>query len=138
MNHTADMGIRVWGEDWKEMLEQAARGMVTQIIELGSVSVREERELEIQGESGEELILNWLREILLLIEGGMVFSTFRVKNDNFTCSDVERYRFTGVLGGEEFDPTRHDICTEMKAVTRHGLLLKKRGTCWETFILFDV
>ena len=138
MSHTADMGMRVWGEDWREVLEEAARGMVSQIVDLESVSVREERDLEIQGESAEELILNWLREILLLIEGGLVFSTFRVKNNNFSCSDVQQYRFIGALGGEEFNPTRHDICTEMKAVTRHGLHLKKRGTCWEPFILFDV
>ena len=132
------MGLRVWGEDWKEVLEEAARGMVSQIVDLESVLVREERELEIKGESAEELILNWLREILYLIEGGLVFSTFRVKCHNFSCIDVQSYRFTGVLGGEEFDPARHDICTEMKAVTRHGLLLRKRGTCWETFILFDL
>jgi len=112
--------------------------MVSQIVDAESVSVREEHQLEIHGESAEELILNWLREILYLIEGGLVFSTFRVKSDNFSHNDVKRYRFTGVLGGEAFDPTRHDICTEMKAVTRHGLLLRKRGICWETFILFDV
>jgi len=132
------MGLRVWGEDWKEVLEEAARGMVSQIVDADSVSVSEEHELEIQGESAEELILNWLREILYLIESGRVFSTFRVKNHNFDCNNVQRYRFTGVLGGEAFDPTRHDICTELKAVTRHGLLLRKKGTSWETFILFDV
>ena len=138
IQHTADMGIRVWGEDWITLFEEAARGMVSLIVDFNSVLEKEKRELLIEGENGEELLLKWLREILFLVEGGMVFASFHIREDNFYCKDINNYKFIGLLSGEKCDPSRHDICTEIKAVTRHGLLLKKKGPWWETSILFDV
>ena len=138
IQHTADMGIRVWGEDWNTLFEEAARGMVSLIVDFTSVLEKEKRELLIEGENGEELLLNWLREILFLIEGGMVFARFQIREDSFSCKDINNYKFSGLLSGEKYDPSRHDICTEIKAVTRHGLVLKKKGPWWVTSILFDV
>lgn len=138
VHHTADVCIRVWGGSWRELFEEAARGMVSQVVDINSVSDKETREIEIMGENGEELLLNWLREIIYLIECGMVFCRFRVREDNFSDKGTDNYRFYGSLGGEKLDPSRHDICTDIKAVTRHGLSLKKKDEWWETFILFDV
>ena len=138
VHHTADVGIRVWGRNWIELFEVAARGMVSQIVDINSVTEKAMRELEIEGETGEELLLNWLREILYLIECGMLFCRFGVGEDNFSDRGADNYRFYGSLGGEKLDPSRHDICTDIKAVTRHGLSLKRKGPWWETFILFDV
>ena len=138
VQHTADVCIRVWGGSWRELLEEAARGMVSHIVDINSVSDKETREIEIEGEDEEELLLNWLREIIYLIECGMVFCRFRVREDNFSDNGTDNYRFYGSLGGEKLDPSRHDICTDIKAVTRHGLSVKKKDDLWETFILFDV
>lgn len=138
VQHTADVGIRVWGLNWNEVFEEAARGMVSQIVDLKTVLEKEKREFHIEGEDGEELLLKWLREILYLIERGMIFAKFWVGKDNFSSKKPNKYRFHGMLWGEHIDPSRHDICTEVKAITRHGLQLVKKGPWWETFILFDV
>jgi len=138
VQHTADVGIRVWGMNWNEVFEEAARGMVSQIVDLKSVFEKEKREFHIEGEDGEELLLKWLREILFLMERGMIFAKFWVGEDNFSSKNPNKYRFHGMLWGEYIDPSRHDICTEVKAITRHGLHLVKKGPWWETFILFDV
>ena len=113
--------------------------MVSLIVDLDTVVEEERREVTIEGSGGEELLLGWLREILFLMErGGMVFSVFRIDEDNFSYAKVNGYRFRGTLGGERVDPTRHDICSEIKAVTRHGLFLERREPLWEARILFDV
>ena len=138
VQHTADLCIRVWGKSWKDLLEESARGMMSQIIPMETVEENDSSELVVQGENGEELLLNWLREILFLVEGGMVFSSFCIHENNFSEKEKGKYRFHAALGGEKLDPARHDICTEIKAVTRHGLSLKQRGSWWETSILFDV
>jgi len=131
--------IRVWGKDWRELFEVAAKGMVSLIVDLNSVLEKEKRVVKIEGENGEELLLRWLREILFVMEqGGMVFSNFRVERDNFSYKNVDRYWFYGSLMGEKADPSRHGICSEIKAVTRHGLFVEEKGTLWETRILFDL
>jgi len=139
IDHTADAGIRVWGRGWKEIIEEAARGMVSLIVDLTAVLAREEKTIRVEGENGEEILLNWLREILFLMEQeGMVFSKFKVEEDNFSYKKVDKYWFSGKLVGEKVDPTRHDICTEIKAVTRHNFFLRKKGLLWEAEIIFDL
>lgn len=139
IDHTADAGIRVWGHEWKEVIEEAAKGMVSLIVDLTTVLAREERTVRVEGKSGEEILLSWLREILFLMEqGGMVFSKFKVEEDNFSYEKPDKYRFLGKLVGEKIDPARHDICTEIKAVTRHNFSLVKKGSLWEAEIIFDL
>ncbi len=138
VQHTADVRIRVWGNNWSELFQEAARGMVSQMIPLNSVREIEKRQFQIEGENGEELLLAWLREILYLIEGGMVFTRFQVCEDRFSNKKADHFHFSCSLWGEHIDPSRHDLCTEIKAITRHGLHVKKKGPCWETLILFDV
>ena len=139
INHTADAGIRVWGPSWKEVIEEAARGMMSLVVDLRTVLAREEKTVQIEGSNGEEILLNWLREILFLMEqGGMVFSKFKVKEDNFSHKKADKYWFCGQLVGEKIDPARHDICTEIKAVTRHNFSLIKKGSLWEAEVIFDL
>ena len=139
INHTADVGIRVWGKEWREVFHSAAEGMLSIIVDLNTVVEREEREIRVEGENGEELLLRWLREILFLMEeGGMVFSKIEVKKDNFSHKNLYKYFIYAVLKGEKIDLSRHDICTEIKAVTRHGFFMKRNGLLWEAKILFDV
>ena len=139
VDHTADVGLRVWGKNWRELFEEAARGMVSLIIDLKTVRRKEEKTLSIQGENAEELLLRWLREILFLMEQGrMVFNEFQVEKDNFDRTFRDAYSFEGMLRGEKIDATRHGICTEIKAVTRHDLHVVKNDSWWEASILFDV
>jgi len=139
LEHTADMGIQVWGETWEEVFQWAAEGMVSLIVDLSTVIKREKRTLHLQRDTGEELLLTWLKEILFLMEkGGMVFSEFQIGKDNFSHKNSDNYWLYGFLRGEKRDPSRHEICTEIKAVTRHGFFLDKKGPLWKARILFDV
>lgn len=139
IDHTADVGIRVWGKGWREIFHSAAEGMLSIVVDLNTVAAREKREIRIEGENGEELLLKWLREILFLMEeGGMVFSKIEVIRDNFSHKNSYKYFIYAALKGEKINLSRHDICTEIKAVTRHGFFLKRNGPLWEAKILFDV
>jgi SHS2 domain-containing protein len=43
-----------------------------------------------------------------------------------------------VVRGERLDPARHQIFTEIKAVTFHGMRLERGEKGWEAQIIFDV
>jgi SHS2 domain-containing protein len=131
--------LKVRARDLKTLFLRSAAGMNAIVID--PKTVRNEREIEIgvEEDSIEELFLSWLKEILYQIEKlGMVFSQFDIKEDNFAYSKPEKYRITGKLGGEKINPIRHEICMEIKAVTRHGFSLKKKGSHWESKTLFDI
>ncbi len=139
IDHTADVGIVVWGKSCEDVLEKAALGMVSIIYDIHTVRCRDKRIIRIGAEQVEELLLNWLRELLYLMEQeGMVFSGFQIKRDDFAYKRDHKYGFFCSLTGEKINLKRHNICREIKAVTRHGFYVKKETDFWETRIYFDI
>jgi SHS2 domain-containing protein len=123
----------------KTLFQKAAEAMMSVIVDPKTVRCNDDIRISVEGMTVEELFLSWLKEILYQVEKeGMVFSRFNIYRDNFSHHQAEKYRIYGKLEGEKIDPLRHEICMEIKAVTRHGFYLEKRGSYWESKILFDV
>ena len=138
-NHTADVGIEMWGETPQAVLEEAARGMLSLIVNLKSVKYHIEKTVVIEADNLEDLLLNWLREILFIQESErIVFSKVSIPTENISCSKQANYRFSGLLMGEKLNLKRHDICMEIKAVTRHQMYFQKKCQLWRAGILFDI
>ena len=136
--HTADIGMKVWGEDRNILFRTAAEGMISLIMDPHSVRPEKTIRRSFQAVQVETLLHDWLSEILFMVEQGMAFAFFRIKRDNFSRLDAPNYRFRGILRGEPIDYSRLDICREIKAVTRHNFSLQWTGFHWEAQILFDV
>ena len=68
LDHTADMGIRVWADDVKGLFQEAARALFDIITDLEKVEARLDREVAVQGSGQEELMVAWLSELLYLHE----------------------------------------------------------------------
>ncbi len=138
LDHTADIGLRVWGRSRKEVLEEAAFGMASILCDVRRVRRAEKRIISVEGSDQEELLLNWLREVLFFFEKGFLFSGFTIMEDHFPHSGPDPFRMVACIEGEPIDMSRHDICKEIKAVTRHGLTLHRKGPFWEAQVLFDI
>lgn len=139
IEHTADVGIKVWAHTLKELFEESALGMVSQIYDPSKVNPVESSPLSLQAETLEELFLLWLKEILFIIENEKrVFSVFQIEKENFSAKNPKSLNIQAVLKGEKLDFSRHDICKEIKGITRHGFYIKRNGPWWEANILFDI
>jgi SHS2 domain-containing protein len=139
VEHTADVGIRVWGQTQRELFEEAALGTVARLYDPETIAETESVRIELEADTLDELLLQWLKEILRRIdEEGLVFHRFQIEKDTFNNRNAKTYQIEASLHGEKLDRIRHDICLEIKAVTRHGLYVKKNGPWWEGNVLFDV
>ena len=139
VDHTADVGIEMWGETPQAILEEAALGMLSLIVNLKTVKHHIEKPLVIEADNLEDLLLNWLREILYIQERErFVFSGVSIPTENISCSKRDNYSFTALLRGEKLSFKRHDICMEIKAVTRHQMFFQKKSKLWRAGILFDI
>jgi SHS2 domain-containing protein len=133
LEHTADAGLRVFGDDLGEILVNAARGMFSLI---GRVSFEErdlaERRLEISYETPEEALQRWLQALLLDFDLRGFFPVT-------TSVEVQSGRIAGVVRGVTFDAARHELRSELKAVTQHGLRVRRtpQGGL-EAEVIFDV
>ena len=67
MEHTADIGLRVFGEDLKELFANAADGLFDLIVgDLGTIRHERAIPLTVEAQDVEELFADWLRELLYL------------------------------------------------------------------------
>jgi SHS2 domain-containing protein len=131
-DHTADLGLRIGAADLNTLFMEAARALFSTIVDdLGAVQPVEIFEIAIAGEDREYLLFDWLRELLYRFDAEhRLFSKFEVK--------VDEKGLTGSAWGEPFDPMRHELCHEVKAITYHGLKVEKLDDGWLAEVIVDI
>jgi SHS2 domain-containing protein len=132
LEHTADMGIEAVAESREELFAQAAYGLMEVVFGNQGGAAREERVVTVEGGDPEELLVNWLNEVLFLLEGkGFLPVDFEVEEVGW---QVVRAR----VGGEPFDPRRHLVEREVKAVTYHQIKVEKTNGGWLARVYVDL
>jgi SHS2 domain-containing protein len=132
LDHTGDLGIRVWAADIKGIFREAARALFAIITDLDKVEVHLDLEVAVQGPGREELLVAWLNELLYLHEvKGLLFC-------DFVLGEIDEKNVKGVARGEEFHEGRHAIKTSIKAVTYHQLEIQEKDGRWQAQVIFDI
>lgn len=127
IEHTADLAMRAYGRDMKELFAHAAQGMFALMAEPLEESTRE-REVSLKATDYEGLLVNWLNELIFLHEvEGETYSQFAI--ETLTPTKLKAH----VTGG----PTKRKT-KAIKAATFHDLKVVKTGTGYEATIVFDV
>ena len=132
IDHTADIGLRAYGRDLKQLFANAACGMFGILADLKNVRAKESLEIKLKAPNIEELFLSWLSELLYQYNSkGIIFKEFLIdKLDERSVSAQAR--------GERLDLKRHRLKAEIKAVTYHELKVQKVKDTWQAEVIFDV
>jgi len=131
IEHTADVGIIARGESLQELFANAAAGMLHFLIDLNSVRAVERRQVVVEAEDLEGLLVAWLNELLVLLNGEAFIP------GSFDVREVTDRRLTADVQGELVDPSRHHFRLDVKAATYHQLRIS-RNDIWHAHIIFDV
>jgi len=132
LDHTGDIGIIVYGRDLNELFLNAGKAFFSLLTDLRRIRIKLERNIVLQGDNLEELMVAWLGELLYLFDAkGLLFSRFHLEKMN-RCS------LKATAGGEFFQPERHLLKREIKAVTYHQVKVENRDGKWEGRIIFDL
>jgi SHS2 domain-containing protein len=132
LDHTADIGLIVYGEDLKTLFQNAGEGFFHLITDLKRVKRRTKRTIEIGKEDLERLMVDWLTELLYLSDvEGLLFREFKVES-------VGENGLKAVVKGEVFQEGVHTIKTGVKAVTYHQIEVRKENGRWRAQIIFDL
>jgi len=132
LDHTGDLRVQVFGHSLKELFENSAIALFSQITDVSRVNHDDTDSLNVTGIDKEELLVNWLSELnFLYITEGKVFSKFEI-------SHIHDTKLTAIAFGERFNPFRHTSGYEIKAVTFHDLHIEKKDELWQTRIVFDI
>ena len=119
IDHTADIGIRAWGPTLAAAFEEAARGLVANMVEVDAAKEVGEAALSVDAESIERLLFRFLEEVLFLFETERwVIVRAQVRFSGETKLDAR-------LFGEAYDASRHGHVHEIKAITFHDLAVQR-------------
>lgn len=130
LEHTADVRIRIRAESYEELFTRAADSLFG-ILYSGDCMPVEEKRVPVSGENREELLWEFLSELLFISE---------VEFFVVCCTAVE---FTdgglvATLRGEAFDPDRHGGGREVKGISYSGLRIRTIDTMICSEIIFDI
>lgn len=132
LDHTADLGFDVYGATRKELFRHAALALFDTIAVTDTVKDKDEEPLAISGTDRDDLWINYLRELLYLFNG----KRFLVHTVDILTIGNKNVSF--IARGEPLDLARHEILTEIKAVTYHQAHIKKTASRWTGRFIVDV
>lgn len=130
--HTADIGIAADGASLSELFHAAADGLMALLGGEPAAHPTESRIVHLAASDSEELLVNWLNEILFQLETRHFFSgVVRILEATPT-------RLVAELHGEPLDPERHSFARMAKAATYHNLQLVESDGRWQARIYIDL
>ena len=130
--HTADLGIRVRAGSFPALLADAGRGL-TAVIAGDPSQVRAEasESFTIAGSDPTWLLFDFVSELHAAFElRRMLFCEFAI--------DVQPDGLRATARGERYDPARHLLAHEVKAITQHELHVRHEADGWEAFFIVDI
>jgi len=130
-DHPSDLGLEARADTLGELFEALAEGLAAQLCRRGAqgeVTVP----VGAASEDVEALLVDFLGELLKLFHvDRFVPARIRVRR----CDETS---VRASVDGETYDPARHELGPEIKAVTYHQLKVAREGECWTGRVILDL
>ena len=132
LTRSSDLAIKALGKSQAELFANSAFALFDLLTDTGKVEVRERMPLEVEGADRDDLMVNWMRELLYLFQvSGYLLKEFQVR-------EVKDTHVLAEVCGEKYDPDRHEIQREIRSVAYHQSRMEKTGDQWTAQIIFEL
>ena len=132
LEHPSDLGIEAYGRSMEEMFMNASLGLVSVITDVFGVYQNVERKIMVQGLDRENLLIRWLNELLYLFHVEKLI----IRDVRFT--KIADRSLEAVVTGELYNPARHELKLDIKAITYHQLKIEEIDGTWTGRVFVDV
>ncbi len=131
--HTADIGIKAYGKNIEEAFENSALAITNIITKTENVSKNKRIKINVNAENIEALFYEWLEAIIIKFDTQkLVFSEFKVNIDK------KNNKLRAICLGEKFNLEKHEIGSEIKAITYHQMEIKEKQGKWQINFVPDI
>ncbi len=132
IEHTADIGVEIYGKDLKELFENGARAFFDIITDIARVRPLNIESIEIKADDLKDLLIGWIDEFIFL------FDTKHLLFSHYKIEKINEHSLIAIVKGEPLNLSRHEIRNVIKAVTYHHLEIQNRNGIWMARIIFDI
>mgnify|MGYP003575998088 FL=1 len=131
--HQSELAVKVVGASQADLFANSAYTLFdVMVADLDKVDCKEHIPLEVEGTDRDDLMVNWMRELLYLYQGsGYLLKEFQIREVKDTIVKAE-------VAGEKIDPDRHEIKQEIGAIAFHKSRMDKTGNQWTAQVIFEV
>ena len=128
----SELAVKVTGGSQADLFANSAFALFDVISDVEKIETKERLPLEVEGADRDDLLVNWMRELLYLYQGsGYLLKEFVIREVKDTSVKAE-------VCGEKIDPDRHEIKQEIAAVAYHQSRMTKTGNRWTAQLIFEV
>jgi SHS2 domain-containing protein len=132
--HTADLGLRVTAATLEELMADAACGLFEIIAgDLAQIRTQPDRDerFHVSGTDPTWLLFDWISEL---------HAAFELRRVLFCSFDVaiDATGLHATAHGERYDPARHTLAHEIKAITQHELAVVEMPGGFEATLIMDI
>lgn len=132
IDHTADIGIELTAGDAATLFARSALAMFDLLVVAEASAGKQTTALRVAGYDWADLMVNWLRELLYWWTGR------QQRVCRVDIGDLMEHEIRARIGFEPFNPERHRIKHDIKAVTYHQVQVLDNPGGWQARVIFDV
>ncbi len=131
----ADAAIEVTAPTLNELFETAALALTQVMTDPAKVRPETPVSIRVEADDLEALLVRFLSDLVYRKDADrLLFGTFRVR----VAEETARCRLEASVSGEPIDPVRHDLRSDVKAVTYHRLSVAKDDAGWTATFVLDI
>lgn len=128
----SELAVRVSGNSQADLFANSAFALFDVMTDIDKVDIKDRIPLEVEGVERDDLMVNWMRELLYLYQGsGYLLKEFYIREAKDTLVKAE-------VCGEKIDPDRHEIKKEILGVAYHQSRMQKTGDQWTAQLIFEI
>jgi SHS2 domain-containing protein len=128
----SDLAVKVSGNSQADLFANSAFALFDVMTDVEKVAISDRMPLEVEGMDRDDLMVNWMRELLYLYQGsGYLLREFHIREAKDTLVKAE-------VCGEKIDPDRHEIKKEILGVAYHQSRMQKTGEQWTAQMIFEI
>jgi SHS2 domain-containing protein len=130
IDHTADIQYKVRADSLEKLFIESAEVMQESFM-TGKVKKKIKKNIEVQGKDFENLLYNFLEELLFLFDAEhFLFSEIKMSFDETSKTII------ATLKGDIAEG--YEIHSHIKAITYNEMYVKKKRGKWECLVTLDV
>jgi SHS2 domain-containing protein len=130
--HHSELAVKVFGSSQVELFQNSGWALFDVTTDVEKIETKDCVPLEVEGTDRDDLLVNWVRELLYLYQGsGYLLKEFRIIELGEKLVKAEAC-------GEKIDPDRHEIKKEIVAIAYDKSRMVKTGDQWTAQLIFEV
>lgn len=133
---TADIAFEALGKTLEELFENCATALTAVMVDTETIKPISNSQFQISNKEIENLLFDFLSELVFIKDlKQLLFSKFEIKINKL---DAKGYKLEADLWGEKIDPKKHQLHSDVKAITWHMFQLEKEKDSWKARVVLDI